>query len=191
MIFARSKKLTTLRERQEYLKGELPHADEILCDFCEALLALVHAEVGPVFELLIDLSQRLVVVSRQLDLFPQVGWAVCALDRLDVQEAVAVVFVDGGILRVCKGARLAVAQARDIVLIAAEVLCIIVELRLKRAELLVDDLPDHLVALHGVTFSCCFLERPAPTSPAHVTKCREITRQGFTYLKHLFWVDLN
>ena len=87
--------------KAEYLQGELPHADEVLRNFCKALLALVHAKVWPVFEVLVDLRKRLIVVSGQLDLFPQVGWTVCALDRFDIKKALAVVLVNGGVLRVC------------------------------------------------------------------------------------------
>jgi len=50
---------------------------------------------------------------------------VGALDRLDVQEAFAFMLVDRGVLRVGKGARLSVAKARDVVLVAAEVLILI------------------------------------------------------------------
>jgi hypothetical protein len=44
------------------LQGELAHAYQILRDFGEALLALVHHEVRPVLELVINLLERCRVV---------------------------------------------------------------------------------------------------------------------------------
>jgi hypothetical protein len=44
------------------LQGELAHAYQILRDFGEALLALVHHEVRPVLELVVNLLERCRVV---------------------------------------------------------------------------------------------------------------------------------
>ena len=67
-----------------------------------------------------------------------------ALDGLHVQVKPAIFLKDRGVLRVCKWARRAVAQAGQIVLVAAEGLCL--RLGLERAEALIDDLPDDLRA---------------------------------------------
>ena len=127
----RSADTLELKRAGGYLQREFSHADEVLCDLREALLALVHGEIWPVLELLVDLRKRLVVVPGQLDLLPQIGRAMSALNRLDVKEALAIVLMDGRVLRVCERARLAVAQARHVVLVAAEVLVIVVQLRLE------------------------------------------------------------
>jgi len=150
---ARAKRGRSGRRGARDRDREFSHADEVLGDLCETLLALVHAEIGPVLELVIDLLERIVVVFRELDLLPEVGRAVCALDSLDVQEALALVLVDRRVLRVRQGARLPVAQPRNVVLVAAEVLAaatliLVRQLRFERAELLVDDLPNDLIALH-------------------------------------------
>lgn len=44
------------------LESELAHADEVLRDLGQALLVLVHQELGPVHEVLIDLFQSLHVL---------------------------------------------------------------------------------------------------------------------------------
>ena len=77
-----------------------PHLDEVLRDLGDPLLALVDREVGPVLQLLVDLSsiestsrtipssghthllKRLRVVIRQLYSLPHVRRTMCALDRL-------------------------------------------------------------------------------------------------------------
>jgi hypothetical protein len=90
---------------------QLAHADEILRDFREALLALVDGELGPVDELLVDLGERRFVVAAELHLLPQVARRVRALDRLHEKIAHAVLLADRRVAAVGQRARLAVAHA--------------------------------------------------------------------------------
>lgn len=41
------------------LNGHLAHLDEVLSDFGDPLLALVDGEIGPIYELLFDLRERI------------------------------------------------------------------------------------------------------------------------------------
>ena len=84
---------------------------------------------------------------------------MCALDGLHVQVKAAALLSDRRIAAVGQRARRAVAQAGDVVLVAAEILGL--GLDLVRAVVVVDDLPDHLVVLHGPA-ACSHVRRPAP-----------------------------
>ena len=81
-------------------------------------------KLRPVDQSLVDLLERLRVVLRQLDPFPELGGHVRALDgfHVQVQGAGSGVRADGGIAGVGEGAGLAVAEAGDVVFVAAEVL---------------------------------------------------------------------
>lgn len=79
-------------------------------------------EFRPVDQPLVDLGQRLGVVFREFDAFPELGGHVGAFDRLHVEIEDAVFAADCGVARVGEGARLPVAETRDVVFIAAEVL---------------------------------------------------------------------
>ena len=125
----------------------------------------MNGKVWPVFELLVDLRERVIIVFGQLDLLPQICRAVCALDGLDVQKALAIVLVDGSVLRIRQRARLTVTEACYVVLIATEVLVLVGELCFEGAELLVYHLPYHLIALH-------VSPRPAAVAPLLWTKRR-------------------
>jgi len=71
-------------------------------------------------------------------LLPQLVRRVRALDGLQVQVQAAALLLDGGVAAVGQRARRAVAQARDVELVAAEVLRL--RLDLERAVVVVDDL---------------------------------------------------
>lgn len=98
-----------------------------------------------------------------------------SLDRFDVQKALSFILVDRGILRVGKGTRLPVAETRHIVFVPAEVLVLVRQFGLERAELLVDHLPDDLIALHLAHNSCL--------SHSPVVTC---ARSGQTFFSFLF-----
>ena len=72
------------------------------------------------------------------DLLPKLTWGVCPLDALEHQVQPAVLFTYGGISGVCQRARTSIAQARDIVLVSAEVLSLCLDF--VAAEVVVDDL---------------------------------------------------
>lgn len=72
------------------------------------------------------------------DFLPQLAGHMCALNGLQVKVQAAILFFDSGVAAVGQRARGAVAQASDIVLVAAEVLCL--RLDLERAVVVVDDL---------------------------------------------------
>lgn len=78
------------------------------------------------------------VVALEADLLPQVFGRMSPLNRLHVQVALSVGLLDGGIPAVGERAAAAVAQPRDIVLVAAKVLCL--RLRLEAAVVVVDHL---------------------------------------------------
>ena len=71
-------------------------------------------------------------------LLPQLAGHMCALDGLQVKVQAAVLLPDSGIAAVGQRARGAVAQAGDVVLVAAEVLRL--RLHLEGAMVVVDDL---------------------------------------------------
>lgn len=120
-------------------------------------------KLRPVDQSLIDLLQRFRIVLGQFDAFPQLGGHVCALDgfHVKVEGAGFGVRADGSIAGVGEGAGLAVTEAGNIVLVAAEVLLLggsggglvrwgaenerVDVLKLEGAELLVDHLPDNLI----------------------------------------------
>ena len=82
---------------------QFAHADQVLRDLREALLALVCQKLWPVLQMRVnllrtsfsvhfiivslhrDLLQRLLIVSVQLDAFPQLCRCVCTLNRLQAQ----------------------------------------------------------------------------------------------------------
>lgn len=81
-------------------------------------------EFGPVDEPGVDLLERLAVVLAQFDLLPKLRGRVLPLDGLhvEVDGARFGIAADGGIAGVGEGAGLAVAEASDVVFVAAEVL---------------------------------------------------------------------
>jgi len=82
---------------------------------------------------------------------------VRALDGLQVQVQAAALLLDGGVAAVGQRARRAVAQARDVELVAAEVLRL--RLDLERAVVVVDDLRAARPRLMRLleNYSCCSL----------------------------------
>lgn len=70
-----------------FLLFQLAHADEVLCDLGKALLALVNCKLGPVQQLLVNLTQGLLIVAAQLDLLPQVTRRMCPFNGLDKEIA--------------------------------------------------------------------------------------------------------
>ena len=90
----------------------------------QPLLAFVNEEFRPVDEASVDLLQRFSVILTQLDLFPQLRGHVLPFDGLhvEVDGARFGVAADGGVAGVGEGAGLAVAEAGDVVFIAAEIL---------------------------------------------------------------------
>jgi hypothetical protein len=71
---------------------------------------------------------------------------VCALDRLDEEVHLPPLLLERRVLRVGERARRPQAQARQVVLVLAEVLT--VHPHLEGAKVLVDHLPHNLVTLH-------------------------------------------
>lgn len=126
---------------------QLAHADEVLRNLRHTLLVLVNQELGPVHQVLVYLLQGLCVVALELDFLPHVLGRVCSLYCLHVQVAASVFLLDCGIPAVGQRAGGAVAQTCDVVLIPAEVLRL--GFGLEAAVVVVDDLPDDLVVLHG------------------------------------------
>ena len=97
--------------------------DQVLPHLGQPLLAFVLQKHRPVLELLVDDLQRRGVVShRQLDPLPQPRGHVRSFDGLHVEIQRAFDFFDGGIAGAGEGAGLAVAEPRDVELVAAEVL---------------------------------------------------------------------
>ena len=86
----------------------------------QSLLALMSLELGPELQMLIEQSQSLLVVLRQANFLPELLGEVGALYCFHVEVAVAFVFEHGGVPAVGEGARVARAQTRQVVLIAAE-----------------------------------------------------------------------
>ena len=113
----------------------------------EALLGAVLLELAVVLELLRHDLEGLGVVPGQLDLLPQVPRRVRPLHGLHEQETLAALLADRRVPAVRQRARLAIAVARDVVLVAAKGL-LLPNLCLEAAELLGDDLPYHLIVLH-------------------------------------------
>lgn len=121
--------LTSLDVRSEwdekFLPAQLqfPHADQVLSDFHESLLALESNEAVPVQEVFVDLLDGLVEVAAEFSLLPSLvreGEALCCLH---VQVDHAIFLSDGRVLTVGQRARLPAAQSRQIVFISAEILC--------------------------------------------------------------------
>lgn len=113
----------------------------------------MHEELRPELQSAVDLRHRLRVVCAQLDALPEFGRGVRALDRLhaQVQDDFAGFGgrggADGGVAGVGERAGLPVAEAGDVVGVAAEGL-VFGGFQLEGAELLIDDLPDDFVGGH-------------------------------------------
>ena len=88
--------------------------------FGQPLLALVALELGPELEVVVQHCQRVLVVTRQSDLLPELLGQVGPLDCFHVQVALSLLFEDGGVPGVGERARMARTQACQIVLVAAE-----------------------------------------------------------------------
>lgn len=90
---------TLARQRDQLglcLECELAHADEVLRDLCQALLVLVHQELGPVGEVLVQLLQCLGIILAQPDLLPHVLGRMSPLNRLQsIRRHFAPVMVQG------------------------------------------------------------------------------------------------
>lgn len=87
------------------------------------MLALVHQELGPVFQSGIDHRQGSLVVVAELDPLPELGGQMRTLDGLhvEIESALLRVGAYGGVAGVGKRAGLPVAETGHIVLISAEV----------------------------------------------------------------------
>lgn len=86
----------------------------------QPLLALVPLELRPELQVLVEEGERLRVIFWQSDSFPKLFWQVSTLNRLHVEVAVALVFAHRGVTRVRERTTVSVAQASQVVLIAAE-----------------------------------------------------------------------
>lgn len=73
---------------------------------------------------------------------------MCALDGFDIQVAVSFFLPDGCVSAIGERAGTADAQTRHVVRVLTE-RALPGDLALKRAELVVDNLPDDVVVLHG------------------------------------------
>jgi hypothetical protein len=127
------------------LEANAAHPDDVLRDLGEALLALVHDELGPELEVLVDQLERGHIALGQLDALPQVLGRVRALCCLHAEVEGSLFLEDSRVLAVGQRARALVAQARDVVLVAAHRLR--QRLRLEGAVVVVDHLPDHLLCV--------------------------------------------
>mmetsp|Transcript_21034 Transcript_21034/g.62787 ORF Transcript_21034/g.62787 Transcript_21034/m.62787 type:complete len:286 (+) Transcript_21034:23-880(+) len=101
---------------------ELAHALQVLVDARQPLLVPVLEVFREVLELLGHARERRRVVARQLDLLPEARGHVRALDGLDHQVAAPVDLPDRRVPRVRQRAGRLVAEAGDVLLVAAEVL---------------------------------------------------------------------
>lgn len=70
-----------------------------------------------------NLGQGFGILPFEPDLLPHLGRSVRPLNSFDVEVAASRFLLDRGISAVCQGATAAVAEPRDIVLVAAESLC--------------------------------------------------------------------
>mmetsp|Transcript_20315 Transcript_20315/g.50556 ORF Transcript_20315/g.50556 Transcript_20315/m.50556 type:complete len:259 (-) Transcript_20315:124-900(-) len=141
--------LLTSRKRHDlrpFLPQQLARPHEELCDLRQTLLTLVNEESRPVRQEAVYLLQSLGVVLVEGDSVPQLRWLVRPLDGLHAQVGRPSFLNHGGVTTVREGARAPVAHASDAVLIPAE--CLAASLHLVATVPMVDDLPDHFVALH-------------------------------------------
>jgi hypothetical protein len=98
--------------------------------------------------MLVDQLQCLSVVLGKTHLLPKLAGEVGTLDRLHIEVAVALVLEDRRVTRVGKGARVTVAHARQVVLVATEGLghC----LGLKSAVTVVYHSPNDIILKHYI-----------------------------------------
>lgn len=130
------------------LKFQLSHSNKHLVDFGQSLLVSVHQILGEVLQLSGDQFQSLHVVGRQLNFLPHVLGCVGALNSLNKQIAVSFFLSDGGISTVGKRACTSDAQTSYVISMLTES-SFFGNLGLERTELMVDNLPDNVVVLHG------------------------------------------
>lgn len=101
-------------------QSQLPHADQVLRDLQQALLALLLDKPWPVDQIFIDLSQSFLQTLGEFDFLPHVAWETGPFHCFHVEEAVAIFLPHCGILTVCQGARRTATKASYVVLIPAE-----------------------------------------------------------------------
>lgn len=102
------------------LQLEFAHADQILRDLGQPLLALVRQKLGPELQMLIDLLQRLGIIARQLHALPQLARKVGSLNGFHKQVAATLLLADGGVAAISQRAARPIAEAGDIVGVSTE-----------------------------------------------------------------------
>ena len=117
-------------------------------DFGQSLLVSVHQILGKVLQLRGDQFQSLHVVGRQLDFLPHVLGRVGTFNSLDKQIAVSLFLSDGGIPTVGKRACTSDAQTSYVISMLTES-SLLGNFGLEGTKLMVDNLPDNVVVLHG------------------------------------------
>jgi len=127
---------------------QLALSDDHLVQLGQALLALVPLELRPELQVLVDQLQGLAVVLGETDFLPELVWQVRTLNGLHIEVAVALVLEDSRVTRVGQGARVTVAHARQVVLVATEGLSH--GLRFKGAVAMVDHSPHHIILKHYI-----------------------------------------
>lgn len=129
-------------------KHQLAHANQVLGNLGETLLALVLDEAWPELEIPVDLDEGFLVVLGETYLLPQPVWKGRPLNGLHIQVAHTILFSDGGILAVGERAGGTIALSCQVVLIPAELLSVDLGVHLERTEGRVDDAPDDVIVLH-------------------------------------------
>ena len=106
-----------------------------------------------------------------------------SLHCLHVQVTAAVLLLDCGIATVCQGARAPVAQASDVVLITAKVLRL--RFGFEAAVVVVYDLPDDLVVLHGATAMAALAAATRKSATSSITAIPNTSRGNVKMTKRL------
>jgi hypothetical protein len=127
---------------------QLALAHEHLVQLRKPLFALVALELGPELQVLVDQREGLGVVFWELNLFPKLLGQMSTLYCLEIQVAVTLVLAYSSVARIGEGTAMAIAEACEVVVIAAESLC--GGLSLESAVAIVDDLPNNVVLNHFI-----------------------------------------
>lgn len=126
---------------------QLSHTNKHLMDLCQALFVAVNKVLGEVLEFFRNEFQCLRIVGRELDLLPQILGCVSSFNSFDEQVTVTILLTDGCITTVGQWTSTSDTKTCHIIGILTK-RPLSRYLALKRAKLMIDNLPNDVVVLH-------------------------------------------
>lgn len=117
----------------------------------QTLLVSMNQILGPVRQVFVKLSQCLGIIPTKRDLLPKILGTVSTLYRFDVEADLAIFLTHGCVSAVGEWTRGSIAQTGHAVWVSAKVSLLRLGTAYSRfigAELVIDNLPYHLIVLH-------------------------------------------